>query len=161
MQVVKELVNGRIIVSSEEAMERAGRCAAEQSDGLIPETTELLAHEMGWIRAIYFSRNKQRTHFALIHADGEALAPALAESVIEADKSVGGDLDSLNYLSPSGEAVSDDLVEMAKEKYFAYLSKECGEIALEGLPADEQVGSRRLDLEHIFVPLYLNPFHRI
>ncbi len=156
-QVVEELVNGRIIVPSEEAMERAGRCAAQQPDDLIPETTELLAHEMGWIRAIYYSQDKQRTHFALIHADGEALAPALAESIIEADKSVGGDLHSLNYLPPSRETISDNSIKMAKEKYFEYLSKECGEIALEGLPADEQVGSRRLDLEHIFVPLYLNP----
>jgi hypothetical protein len=46
---------------------------------------------------------------------------------------------------------------MTKEKYFTYLSKECGEITLEGLPADQHVGSRSLDLEQIFVPLYLNP----
>jgi len=158
MQVIKELINGRIIVPSEKAMERAGRCAAEQSNSLIPETTcELLAHGMGWIWAIYFTKNKQRTHFALIHADGEALAPALAESIIEADKSVGGDLHSLNYLSPLGETISDDSIQEAKEKYFKYLSKECGEITLEGLPADREVGSRRLALEHIFVPLYLNP----
>lgn len=158
MQVIEELINGRIIISSEKAMERAGRCAADQSNNLIPEATcEILAHEMGWIWAIYFSQNKQRTHFALIHADGEALAPALAESVIEADKSVGGNLHSLNYLSPVGEIISNDLIKEAKEKYFRYLSKECGEITLEGLPADQEVGSRSLDLEHIFVPLYLKP----
>ena len=156
--VISELINGRIIVTLEKAMERAGRCAAEKSDDLTPETPcELLAHEMGWIWAIYFSQNKQRTHFALIHADGEALAPTLAESIIEADRSVGGNLHSLSYLSPLGETISDDSIQMAKEKYFAYLSKECGEITLEGLPADQEVGSRRLDLEHIFVPLYLNP----
>jgi len=157
MQVIEELIIGRILVSLEKAMERAGRCATKQSDDLIPETTELLAHEMGWIWAIYFSQNKQRTHFALIHADGEALNPALAECIIKADKSVGGELHSLHYLSPLGETISDDSLEMAKERYFAYLSKECGEITLEGLPADQHVGSRRLDLEHIFVPLYLNP----
>ncbi len=156
--VIYELINGRIIVTLEEAMERAGRCAAEQSDDLIPEIPcELLAHEMGWIWAICFSRNKQRAHFALIHADGEALAPALAKSIIEADKSVGGDLHLLDYLPPLGETISDDSIEMAKKKYFMYLSKECGEITLEGLPADQEVGPRKLDLEHIFVPLHLNP----
>lgn len=157
MQVIEELIKGRIILSQEKAMEHSGRCAAEQSNNLVPEDTcELLAHEIGWIWAIYFMQNKQRTHFALIHADGEALAPALAQKIKEADKSVGGDLHSLNYLSPLGETIPDDLVKEAKEKYFTYLSKECGEITLGGLPADQEVGSRRLDLEHIFIPLYLN-----
>ena len=147
IQVVEALIKGRIIVPREKAMERAGRCATEQPDDLVPETTELLAHEMGWIWAIYFTRNKQRTHFALIHADGEALAPALAESVIEADRSVGGDLHSLNYLSPSGRTISDDSIETAREKYFAYWSRDYGEITIEWLPADDEVGHRRLDLE--------------
>jgi hypothetical protein len=157
MQVIEELIKGRIIVSPKKAMERSGRCAADESDNLVPEDTcELLAHEIGWIWAIYFMQNKQRTHFALIHADGEALAPALAQRLKEADKSVGGDLHSLNYLSPLGETIPDDRVKEAKEKYFTYLSKECGEITLGGLPADQEVGSRRLDLEHIFIPLYLH-----
>lgn len=48
MQVIKELINGRIIVSSEKAMERAGRCAADKSNKLIPDATfEILAHEIG------------------------------------------------------------------------------------------------------------------
>ncbi len=157
MQVVEQLIDGRIIVPLEEAMERAGRCAAEQSGDLIPETIELLAHEKGWIWAIYYSQNVQRTHFALIHADGEALGPALAESLIEADKSLGGNLHSLHYLLPSGKTICHDSIKMAKEKYFTYLSRECGEITLEGLPADQYAGSRSLDLEQIFVPLYLSP----
>lgn len=157
-QVIEELIKGRIIVSRENAMERSGRCAAEQSNTLVPEDTcELLGHEIGWIWVTYFTQNKQRTHFALIHADGEALAPPLAKRVMEADKSVGGDLYSLNYLPPPVGTIPDDLVKEAKEKYFMYLSKECGEIPLEGLPADQDVGSRRLNLDHIFIPLYLRP----
>jgi hypothetical protein len=104
---------------------------------------------------IFHRTNKEP--IALIHADGEALSPALAERITEADKSVGGELRSLYYLSPSGETISDDSIEMAKEKYFAYLSRECREITLEGLPADRHIGVRRFDLEHIFVSLYLNP----
>jgi hypothetical protein len=88
-QVVAELVAGHIIKSEQAAMERAGRCATTQPHGLLPEPTpELLAHDLGWIWAVYFTRNKQRTHFALIHADGEALAEKLAAEVIAADKSV-------------------------------------------------------------------------
>jgi hypothetical protein len=70
-RVIDELIKGHIIVSPEKAMEKAGRCAAEQPADLLPEAScELLAHEMGWIWAIYFTQNKQRTHFALVHADG-------------------------------------------------------------------------------------------
>ena len=77
-RIIEELIKGRIIVPLEKAIGRAGRCAAEEPAGLKEEAKcELLAHDIGWIWAVYFTRNKQRTHFALIHADGEALAPAL------------------------------------------------------------------------------------
>ena len=157
-QVVDELINGHIIVSLEKAMERAGRCAKGQPVNLHPENCELLAHDMGWIWAIYFTQNKQRTYFALIHADGEPIALSLAETIIKCDCSVGGTLHSLIYLHPPIESsVSEAHISQAKTKYFEYLASECGEITLEGLPADQDVGSRRLKLENIFVPLYLEP----
>jgi len=157
-QVVDELINGHIIVSLEKAMERAGRSAKRQPVNLHPENCELLAHDMGWIWAIYFTQNKQRTHFALIHADGEPIALSLAENIIKCDSSVGGTLHSLIYLHPPIESsVSEAHISQAKTKYFEYLESECGEITLEGMPADQDVGSRRLKLENIFVPLYLEP----
>jgi len=138
-------------------MERAGRCAAGRPVELLPEPAcELLAHDMGWIWAVYFTQNTQRTHFALIHSDGESIATALAETIIEADKSTGGNLHSLNYLSPSDEAsISESRIDEVRTQYIEYLDREYGEITLEGLPADQEVGSRRLKLENIFVPLYL------
>lgn len=155
--VVRELVEGHIIVPLEKAMERAGRCAATESPKLSPETEiDLLAHEKGWIWAIYFARNKERTHFALIHADGQGLAPTLAETVVAADEAVKGSLHSLTYLPPRDEPpIADSAIAQARERYCAYLAAECGDIQLEGLPADEQVGSRRLQLEKLFVPLRL------
>lgn len=157
-RVVDELINGNIIVSLEKAMEKAGRCAKGQPVNLHPENCELLAHDMGWIWAIYFTQNKQRTHFALIHADGEPIALPSAENIIKCDSSVGGTLHSLIYLHPPIESsVSEAHISQAKTKYFEYLASECGEITLEGMPADQDVGSRRLKLENIFVPLYLEP----
>ncbi len=155
--VIDELIEGRIITPIERAMERAGRCAAGQPVELLPEPAcELLAHDMGWIWAVYFTQNKQRTHFALIHSDGESIATALAETIIKADKSIGGTLHSLNYLSPSDEAsISESRIDEVKTKYLEYLDSEYGKITLEGLPADQEVGSLRLKLENIFVPLYL------
>ena len=155
-QVIEELVEGHIITPIEKAMERAGRCASGQPVELLPELScELLAHDMGWIWAVYFTQNKQITHFALIHSDGESIATALAETIIEADKSTGGKFHSLNYLSPDETSISESRIDEARTKYLEYLDSEYGEITLEGLPADQEVGSRRLKLENIFVPLYL------
>jgi hypothetical protein len=158
-RIIEELINGHIIVSLQKAMERAGRCAAEQPVDLVPEAAcEVIAQDMGWILVVYFTQNKQRTHFALIHADGEAIAPALATNIIQSDKSVGGIFHSLTYLPPpAAPSISENQIRQAKTKYLDYLAGECGEITLEGLPADQEVGSRRLNLENIFVPLYLEP----
>lgn len=156
-QVLEELINGRIIVSKENVMMWAGRCSIGQTVNLKVDTKcEILAHDIGWIWLVYFTQNKQRTHFALIHADGEALASDLAETIIQSDMSIGGNLHSLEYLPPPIEAsTSEGQIRQAKTKYFDYIAAECGEMTLEGLPADQDVGSRRLKLENIFVPMYL------
>lgn len=156
-RVIEELIKGHIIVSPAKAMERAGRCAAGQPVDLLPEAAcELLAHDIGWIWVIYFTQNKQRTCFALIHADGESITPALAAAIMQSDMSVGGTLHFLTYLPPPAKpSISENQIRQAQSKYFKYLADECGEITLEGLPADQEVGSRRLKLENIFVPLYL------
>ena len=156
-QVVEELINGRIIVSKERVMQEVGRCSTVQKSGLVADSDcELLAHDIGWIWLVYLTQNKQRTHFVLIHADGEAIAPSLADNIIKSDMSVGGSLHSLTYLPPPVEGpISEDKIQQTKTKYFEYIAAECGEITLEGLPADQEVGSRRLKLENIFVPMYL------
>ncbi len=156
-RVMKELIKGNIIAPPEKIMERAGRCASEQSVCLLPELAgELLGHERGWIWVVYFTKNRQRTHFALIHADGEPIATDFAKEIIKADKSIGGKLYSLKYLPPLTKiSISESQIDETKKKYFEYLANEYGEITLEGLPADQEVGSRRLKLENIFVPLYL------
>lgn len=155
--VIRELIRGNIIIPPEKAMEIAGRCAANQSSNLKPQLKyELLAHEMGWVWAIYFEENKKRTHFALVHAGGESIDSEVAENIIKVDREVGGKLQSLEYLPPKlKDSIDQNRIKEAKTKYLEYLSNECGEITLEGLPADQEVGSKRLNLENIFVPLYL------
>ncbi|MBC9783214.1 restriction endonuclease [Heliobacterium chlorum] len=158
-QVIKELVNGHSLVSLEKAMERAGRCAVYQPNILVPSTNvELLAHEIGWIWVIYFCSNKEITHFVLIHADGEALSKSLADEIIKRYDTQEMKLNNLIYLEPVYlNGVTDNQVLKAKERYFKYISSECGDIQLEGLPADQEVGTRRLKIENIFVPLNLTP----
>ncbi len=149
-QVIDKLVRAQLVVSPEKAMRRAEQCAA--SSALKITSCDFLAHDSGWVWAVYFTNNKRKTHFALIHADAEPLAPGLAQAVIQSDRAAKGSLHALHYLPPCEKPPQ---TEAAKEKYFSYLAEQCGNITLEGLPADREVGARRLDLEHIFIPLFL------
>ena len=157
-QVVSELVKGRILVTKDRATELAGRCCASLQDLILDPEAELLAHERGWIWAIYYTQGKARTHFVLIHSDGTPLARALAEEVIAADLECKGELEKLTCLNPEPPTGSDIGTHIAEalDAYGRYIESECGYIQLDGLPADSEVGSRRLRLENLFVPLYLD-----
>ena len=157
-EVIEELVKGHVIVSPKLAMERAGRCVGCCNSKLIvEEQCELLAHEKGWIWVVYFGQGKQRTHFALIHADGEVIAATLTQYIIDGDAAIGGSLQTLNCLSYSEQNGGVIGIQNVRDKYQEYIRSEFGEIQLEGLPADQEVGTRRLNLENIFVPLHLSP----
>ncbi len=157
-QVVDELVQGRILVPKERATELAGRCRGALDQLILDPAAELLAHERGWIWAIYYTQGKTRTHFALIHSDGTPLARALADEVIAADHLSKGSLHKLSCLNPVPlpSEDNDPRVADALAAYRQYLENECGFIQLDGLPADSDVGSRRLRLENLFVPLHLD-----
>jgi len=157
-QVVNELVKGRILIGKEHATELAGRCSAALDHLVLDPRAELLAHERGWIWCVYYTQGKTRTHFALIHSDGTPLARALADDVIATDRSCRGGLHKLSCLNPAPPpgTDSDPRVADALAAYRQYLGNECGFIQLDGLPADSDVGSRRLRLENLFVPLHLD-----
>lgn len=78
--------------------------------------------------------------------------------MITADRSCGGVLHKLRCLNPAtaSSATSASTAAAALSAYAQYLAAECGSIVLDGLPADGDVGSRRLRLENLFVPLHLD-----
>jgi hypothetical protein len=155
-QVVEEMVRGRILIARDRATELAGRLCASFGYLTLDPEVELLAHERGWIWAAYYMQGKARTHFALIHSDGTVLAQSVADEVIGSDRDCGGVLQKLACLNPAPIlADAEDCVEEAVKAYRRYLENECGYIHLDGLPADSDVGSRRLRLENLFVPLRL------
>jgi hypothetical protein len=155
-QVISELVRGRSIISSAQATERAGRHCASLDHLELDSEAELVAHERGWIWIIYYTQGKARTDFILIHSDGTPLARGIAVEVIESDRECGGFLHTLSCLNPFPPAeLFGPRVEAALAAYRQYLENECGYILLDGLPADTDVGSRRIRLESLFVPLHL------
>lgn len=157
-QVITELVRGRILISFDHATEFAGRYCATLEHLVLDPKAEILAHERGWIWAIYYTQGKVRSHFALIHADGTPLARALADEIITTDQACDGRLHTLSCLNPVPPlgADNDNRVAEALTAYQQYIINECGFIQLDGLPADSDVGSRRLRLENLFVPLHLD-----
>jgi len=156
-QVLEELTKGKIICPTEMALHLAGKALGDSNPTIKADPAcELLAHDLGFIWAVYFTTHHQRTHLSLVHADGELLARELADEVIATDKSSGGALHRLVFLLPPAPALAEkEGVALARAHYLEYLSKECGEIELAGLPADQDAGSKRLRLENIFVPLHL------
>jgi hypothetical protein len=157
-QVISELVKGRIIIPSERATELAGRCCASLHHLKLDGTPELVAHDRGWIWIIYYSAGKECTSFVLVHGDGTPLAAALAQQIVSSDQSIGGSLHALVCLNPPPVAsvTSPELQEAALRAYGSYIAEECGFMQLDGLPADSEVGSWRLKLENLFVPLNLD-----
>ena len=156
--IVRELVDGRILISRERATEVAGQCRATHTGLALDADTELLAHERGWVWTVYYTEGRARTHVVLIHSDGTPLARAVADEVIAADRDCGGALHTLTCLNPepAREAGDAAALEAARAAWCKYLTNECGYIHLDGLPADAEVGSKRLALENLFVPLHLD-----
>jgi hypothetical protein len=157
-QVVSELVKGRRLIPFSKATDLAGRLHSHLPEVELDSEADLLVHARGWIWAIYYTQGKTRTHFALIHADGTPLARSLAEEVIDSDRRPAGGLSTLVCLNPKPlpRPDSDAQIQEALSAYREYLEHECGFIYLDGLPADSEVGSRRMRLESLFVPLHLD-----
>jgi len=154
--VISELTDARILISLDEATERAGRCVefAKLDDETTFEDAELLGHSLGYIWEIFYGRGKKRTHLALIHADGVPLAQSVAKEVVEADRECKGKLHELTYLAPPPTSPDRQaLAQEAMEQYRRWLVAECGYIQLDGLPADTDLSALRMRLEKLFVPL--------
>ncbi len=103
-----------------------------------------------------YSQGKQRTHFALIHADGAPLAKPVAQEVIQAGRKCKGSLHRLKYLSPPSPGPDRETIAAAAvERYRKWIAADCGDIQLDGLPADADLSAFRMKLERLFVPLKL------
>jgi hypothetical protein len=154
-KVVAELLRSRVVVGTAEASTRTGQCV--QHSGLrnaIVDGLELLGHQRGYVWAVFYAHAKERTHVALVAADGTPLTDAVAKEIIDADRLCKGTLYSLSYLSPPRPA--PDLIALgaqARARYQQWLAEECGYIHLDGLPADSDLSATRLKLELLFVPL--------
>ena len=155
-QVIDELNRIGIVISHADAAEQAGRCAEHALlNDAVPDGAQLLGHHpLGYLWAMFYSQSKQRTHFALVHADGTPLAEPVALEVIQADRKCKGSLYKLKYLPPPGpDPDRETVARSAVDRYRQWIVTECGDIQLDGLPADADLAAFHIKLERLFVPL--------
>jgi energy-coupling factor transporter ATP-binding protein EcfA2 len=155
--VVRELIAGSIVVPPEGAAAAAGKCAgAEACLNRVPHL-ELLACHTGWCWCVTFRDNAGPAAFVLVHADGAPLGGHAAADIIAADAAAGGPLTALTPILPESNPSQDDDAASALIAYRDFLGREYGRITVDGLPADEQVGSKSIALADLFVPVHLQP----
>jgi energy-coupling factor transporter ATP-binding protein EcfA2 len=153
-KIIEELEKCRGIISRDNAIEKAGRCVQHAGlHDIMLDGFELLGHQRGYLWAIYYESSKQRSHVALVHADGTPLGEGVAHEIIEADRLCGGSLHFLKYLAPSTHKIFGVAAGDVQANYRRWIGEECGYIHLDGLPADTDLSATRLKLERLFIPL--------
>ncbi|MGI4762525.1 MAG: NACHT domain-containing protein [Janthinobacterium lividum] len=153
-KLVEVLEASQILASDEQAIARANHSIQVanlhdvQFDGI-----EVLMHRTGYIKVVFYARNKVRTHFALIHYL-TPLTENAARILAASDAKSGGALEKLRHLPPAPATPAYVATEASMlAHYRQWLGQECGFIQLDGLPADTDTSSKKLELERLFVPL--------
>jgi hypothetical protein len=176
--VVRELERADILISAHDAIEQAGRRAQHAELDASVEEPELLGHAIGYVWAVCYSRGKEQTHVAFIHADGTQLAESIARDIVQADREAGGRLHELKLLVPpalhpdvlphtAGRVISEASApsprsteertsdKAASDSYQKWVDEAYGYLKLDGLPVDVDLNAARLKLERLFVPLHV------
>ncbi|MCG5220427.1 NACHT domain-containing protein [Streptosporangium soli] len=153
--LTQQLVTGGVVVDRSRAIESVARlCESRGVTGYVDPAAELLAHEHGWIWAIYIRHGRLRTHVTLVHADGQILAREICEEILSEASVIGHESSRYSLLNlPAMDSTLDTV--MAEETYRKHLRKECDAITLEGLPADHEVGARSFSLKDLYVDMQM------
>src|SRR5208282_3250825 len=145
--VVDRISNGSVVVSTEEAVQAAGRFVAEVGLDLNFSNIELVAHPIGWLWAVYFKDQSGNKYACFVHADGQVVNARLLNQF---------KLDGVKLLGAVDQSKAANAI-AASQTYLDYLNSEYGVITLEGMPVDQEVGSRPFKLEDLYVPMEVEP----
>jgi hypothetical protein len=149
-EVVERLIEAKIICHPSVAISAAKVLVPEGY--VLTSDLQIYLTEHGWVWGLQYSKGHQKIGHTLIHADGQPIAANIAKEIIELEIPIGGKLGSLEYYAPP-DTLGDEM--QALHAYLTACREDCGQIQLEGLPADNEVGSKRLDLERLYVPLFV------
>ncbi|MFI6516985.1 NACHT domain-containing protein [Spirillospora sp. NPDC050679] len=152
--VVAELIDSGIVVKPEVAVQMAAQNPTLK--GYLFNDIELIGHAVGWVWAISMIGPLKEQSVSLMHADGKPLdadtAVAIYDLAVELKHSM-----RKNRLARPQYMINDNIsrIREIKSRYVEFLRSEYGQITLEGLPADQEVGSQKFSLERLYVPLVL------
>ena len=155
-RVIDHLVRGSILIDKAIAAERSGRLTECESPLQLYPRCNLVVSVFGNVWLFFYTENNTKVCFSFIHGDGTFISSKLSAELTR-DPALTALTRGLRYLAPKTQPDEATAVAAVKRKYMAYLAKVCGEIPLDGLPADQEVGAKRLKLENLFVPLKLMP----
>src|ERR1051325_10248129 len=147
--VMKQLVDGKVVVRVANAVDAASRQLPNTS-ALQLAGAEMWIHPRGKFWAVHYTDAAGATHVALVHGDGSVVPRDMAEEVFRAGRTAEKAklINRAPYAAVEGEPE-------ARAAYLRYLEVTCGQIQLDGLPADEAIGSKKLEAETLFVALRL------
>ncbi len=152
-ELIRGLIIGNIIVPPHHAIEIAARRTTSIDPNLYSCGIDFVAHGIGWLWLVSFGAHRKRTHFALVHADGEVLGEDLTNLILSSDTEFAKSLSGLGMLAAKDTTNNGIALDDVRAQYLKYVIAECGEIQLEGMPADQDAGSRRFKIEDLYVPL--------
>jgi energy-coupling factor transporter ATP-binding protein EcfA2 len=117
-------------------------------------TASLIGYSGGWVWQIGLMDEVGNLSYFLIQADGRPMPNQNAREVLNIAQDIGDGIVSRPLINTNFSSSED--TNAIKEKYLEYLCAEFGSITLEGMPADQEVHSRKFKLEHLYVPLSLS-----
>jgi energy-coupling factor transporter ATP-binding protein EcfA2 len=145
--IVKRIIESNIVVAPAEAADAARKFIATLKPDLDFRRLELIAHSTGWLWGVYFADANAQSHVCLVHADGQIVTDRLIPQVhIE---------DSIALTRQTSEPSPQS--RYVWQIYNEYLAREYGAITLEGMPVDQEVGSKSFCLEDLYIPIEVEP----
>ncbi|MGX9788593.1 NACHT domain-containing protein [Mycobacterium sp. MMS18-G62] len=154
-RVLRDLIDGGIVVPYDVAVGTAQQTVDDGKVVLATSDPLLIGHHSGWSWAVPFERDGEVISICMIYADGSPLDVAFANDIYAlGQNSIDGWQNA--RIANKRTRVSRSF-RVTRRRYTDFIKQEYGGITLEGLPADQSVGSSQFKLESLFVPLTLSP----
>lgn len=146
-QVLTELVSGGIVVPQTAAFAAAQATLDGGGTILTDRDPILVGHQSGWSWAVPCGRDGETIALCIIYADGSPLDVSSASAIIDlARKAIPG-WQNLKVANKKLRAHSS--YRSIRKRFLTFIQNEYGGITLEGLPADQSVGSGQFKLESL------------
>lgn len=152
-KVLNELISGGIVAPQSEALVAAQEHLDKRDMVVTDGNLLLIGHHSGWSWAVPCVQDGELAALCMVHADGSPLDLSSAAAIVDLAKTSIPDWQGLKVANKRRRSRTGH--RSIKQRYATFIQNEYGGITLEGLPADQSVGSGQFKLESLYVPLDL------